>query len=318
KIEDRRSGQVVHVPITITYAMTLVEGITLSQTTLNLKPNDTQSLIATVLPENADNKTVTWQSSDESVATVSADGLVTAKAAGSCVITCSATDGSGVKGECQVTVTSGTIPDEDNHEYVDLGLPSGTLWATCNVGASKPEEYGDYFAWGETKPKSDYLWDTYKWGSGYNQLTKYCNDSDYGLNGFIDNRTTLDLADDAAHANWGGQWRMPTSADFDELLNNTSNQWVTNYNGTGVNGRLFTANNGKSIFLPAAGNRSGTSLYYAGSNGFYWSSSLYSTYPYRAYKLYFGSSIVDVDYYYANYNDYRYYGRTVRPVRPKN
>ena len=316
KIEDRRSGQVVHVPITITYAMTLVEGITLSQTTLNLKPNDTQSLIATVLPENADNKTVTWQSSDESVATVSADGLVTAKAAGSCVITCSATDGSGVKGECQVTVTSGTIPDEDNHEYVDLGLPSGLLWATCNVGASKPEEYGDYFAWGETKPKANYSWSTYMWGSNYDQLTKYCNKYSFGKNGFTDTKTTLDLADDAARANWGGKWRMPTSADFEELLGNTSNQWVTNYNGTGVNGRLFTASNGKSIFLPAAGSRDGTSLDSAGPGGRYWSSSLYSSYAFSAYRLRFESMYVYVctDY----FINYRYYGHTVRPVRPKN
>ena len=310
----RSNGNRCIVKVNVVDADNPVTSITLSQTMLNLTEGNTQSLIATVLPENADNKTVTWQSSDESVATVSADGLVTAKAAGSCVITCSATDGSGVKGECQVTVTSGTIPDEDNHEYVDLGLPSGTLWATCNVGASKPEEYGDYFAWGETKPKSDYLCSTYKWGSGYNQLTKYCTSSSYGLNGFKDNKTTLDLADDAANANWGGQWRMPTSADFEELLNNTSKQWVTNYNGTGVNGRLFTANNGKSIFLPAAGYRLDASLSGAGSYGYYWSRTLSADYPSNAYGLDVGSDGVGVDYDYYRCGG----GLTVRPVRPKN
>ncbi len=200
--------------------------------------------------------------------------------------------------------------EEDTHEYVDLGLPSGTLWATCNVGASKPEEYGDHFAWGETKPKSDYSWSTYKWGSDYNQLTKYCTKSSYGLNGFTDNKTTLDLADDAARANWGGQWRMPTKADFDELLGNTSNQWVTNYNGTGVNGRLFTANNGRSIFLPAAGWRGDTLLNFAGSTGNYWSSSLYTDSPYYAYYLDFISGGVYID-----NGSRRYRGHTVRPVR---
>lgn len=207
------------------------------------------------------------------------------------------------------------IPDDDNHEYVDLGLPSGTLWATCNVGASKPEEYGNYFAWGETKPKANYLRSTYKFNNG--KLTKYCNDSYYGLNGFTDNKTTLDLADDAARANWGGKWRMPTRAEFQELIDNTSSEWITNYNGTGVNGYLFTANNGKSIFLPAAGCRDGTSLYGAGSGGRYWSSSLYSGNPYNAYDLYFGSGRVNVyGLYFYHYG--RRYGRTVRPVRPKN
>lgn len=199
---------------------------------------------------------------------------------------------------------------EDN--YVDLGLPSGLLWATCNVGASKPEEYGDYFAWGETEPKSDCSWSTYKWGSEDNQLTKYCNDSECGKDGFKDDKTTLDLADDAARANWGGQWRMPTKEDFDELLGNTSNQWVTNYNGTGVNGYVFTASNGNTLFLPAAGWRYDTSLNYAGSGGYYWSSSLNSDGPLGACRLYFDSGLVRVD------NDYRNEGRTVRPVRPKN
>ena len=118
---------------------------------------------------------------------------------------------------------SGTWPDEpvtppDDHEWVDLGLPSGTLWATCNVGANAPEEFGDYFAWGETAPKDYYDWDNYKWCNGNDStLTKYCNDSTYGYNGFVDNKVELDPEDDAAYVNWGPSWRMPTLNQTQEL-----------------------------------------------------------------------------------------------------
>ncbi|MCQ2319676.1 MAG: hypothetical protein MJZ90_12290 [Bacteroidales bacterium] len=116
----------------------------------------------------------------------------------------------GMENGIEVTLTAA-------HEYVDLGLPSGLLWATCNVGADSPEDYGDYFAWGETETKSDYDWDTYKWCNGsYNTLTKYNTKSSYGT---VDNKTTLELSDDAARANWGGSWRMPTEAEFQELIN---------------------------------------------------------------------------------------------------
>ena len=106
---------------------------------------------------------------------------------------------------------------ESGYNYVDLGLTSGTKWATCNVGASKPQDYGDYYAWGEVTPKETYNWSTYKYGSAYNQLTKYCSSSSYGKDGFTDSKTTLDLSDDAAYVNWGGKWRMPTKAQQDEL-----------------------------------------------------------------------------------------------------
>ena len=193
------------------------------------------------------------------------------------------------------------------HEYVDLGLPSGLLWVTCNVGADNPEDYGDYFAWGETTTKSTYNWSTYQYCNGSNTtLTKYCNNSYYGYNGFTDNLTTLLPEDDAATANWGDGWRMPTQAEFQELLDNTTVTWTTQ---NGVNGRLFTASNGNSLFLPAAGFRSDSSLYYAGGYGDYWSSSLYADNPNSAWKLFFYSD------YYLMYNDYRSCGRSVRPVR---
>ena len=194
----------------------------------------------------------------------------------------------------------------NGHEWVDLGLPSGLKWATCNVGASQPEEYGDYFAWGEVEPKDYYDWSTYKWCNGsYDTQTKYCNDSYYGYNGFTDNKTTLELSDDAANYNWGGAWRMPTFEEQEELRNNCSWEWTTQ---NGVYGRKVTGPNGNSIFLPAAGFRSDSSLYGAGSYGYYWSSSLSTNYPNGAYGLYFYSDDVG----WGNYN--RYVGFTVRPV----
>ena len=205
----------------------------------------------------------------------------------------------------EVTVTGGG-EGGDEHAYVDLGLPSGLLWATCNVGANAPEEYGDYFAWGETTPKDTYDWSNYQYCMGTNNtLTKYCNRSNWGYNGFTDNLTTLEPSDDAATANWGDGWRMPTKAEFQELYNNTTVIWTQQ---NGVNGRLFTAANGNSLFLPAAGYRYDSSLDSAGSRGIYWSSSLYSS-PNRAWDFYFSSGNYDV------YDNGRVCGYTVRPVR---
>lgn len=195
-----------------------------------------------------------------------------------------------------------------SHEYVNLGLPSGTLWATCNVGAITPEGYGDYFAWGETTTKSTYNWSTYQYCMGsYYTLTKYCNRSSYGYNGFTDNLTTLLPEDDAATANWGDGWRMPTKEEWQELYNNTTVTWTQQ---NGVNGRLLTASNGNSLFLPAAGDRWDDELYSAGTNGDYWSSSLDTDIPLGARNLYFNSGS-------ANVNDYsrRFCGLSVRPVR---
>ena len=195
-------------------------------------------------------------------------------------------------------------PDANGHEYVDLGLPSGLLWATCNVGADSPEDYGDYFAWGETEPKSTYNWGTYKWceGSAYTQ-TKYCTNSYYGT---VDNKTILELSDDVANANWGGDWRMPTKAEQDELRTECTWTWNTK---KGVNGYTVTGPNGNSIFLPAAGYRDDSALLIAGGYGDYWSSSLGSNYSYNAYYLHFDSGNVGWD-----YSDRRYYGHSVRPV----
>ena len=193
------------------------------------------------------------------------------------------------------------------HTYVDLGLPSGLLWATCNVGADKPEDYGNYFAWGETAVKDYYSLSTYKWCNGdwdNLMLTRYNTDSYYGT---VDNRTILELADDAAHVNWGGDWRMPTREEMNELKNNCTWTWTTQ---GGNNGYRVTGSNGSSIFLPAAGCYYNGGLYGAGFHGYYWSSSLYTGRPNGAYYLYFDSGDVDMDYY------GRYCGHSVRPVCP--
>ena len=208
----------------------------------------------------------------------------------------------------EVSFTTFDIGDND-HDYVDLGLPSGLLWATCNLGADIPEDYGDYFAWGETQPKEYYYFNTYQYCNGsYYTLTKYCNMSNYGYNGFTDNLTTLLPEDDAATANWGADWRMPTKEEWKELYNNTTCMWTTQ---NGVNGRLFIASNGNSLFLPAAGNRSFSNLNNAGSNGLYWSSSLHTGNSYTAMTFYFYQAAV-----YGLYNNCRSAGQSIRPVRP--
>ena len=187
-------------------------------------------------------------------------------------------------------------------EYVDLGL--SVKWADRNVGATKPEEYGDYFAWGEVAPKETYDWSTYKWCNGsYNTLTKYCTNSDFGT---VDNKTVLEAADDAARANWGGSWRMPTDAEITELREQCTWTWTSQ---NGVNGYEVTSKkNGKSIFLPAAGFHYETSLDNVGNTGCYWSRLLYSDEPFGAYYLGFASTITSGDY------SYRCYGFSVRPV----
>ena len=191
----------------------------------------------------------------------------------------------------------------NGHEYVDLGLPSGIKWATCNVGATKPEEFGGYYAWGETEEKSNYDWSTYKWCNGsYDSQTKYCTDRDYGR---VDNKTTLASKDDVAHVKWGGTWRMPTKAELDELRNNCTWTWTIL---NGVKGYKVTGPNGNRIFLPAAGYRDGAEANSRGCNGYYWSSSLDGNLSSLACYLYFGSGYCD-----WNYGS-RYYGPSVRPV----
>lgn len=193
------------------------------------------------------------------------------------------------------------FPDDNKyngHEYVDLGL--SVKWATMNVGATSPEDYGGYFAWGETQSKS-----TYNWGSYFDSV----DGSNTNFNKYsTSKKTTLDPEDDAAHVNWGGDWRMPTSNEVNELINSCTWTWTTQ---NGVNGYKVTSKkNGNSIFLPAAGCRNDSSLRYVGSLGGYWSSSLDSSYSYNAYFLDFYSSYV------VRGNGNRGFGQSVRAVCP--
>ena len=176
------------------------------------------------------------------------------------------------------------------HDYVDLGLPSGTLWATCNVGATKAEEYGDYFAWGETSTKSSYTASNYT---------------------FTDYETTLPLRNDAANVNWGGEWRTPRRKELNELSNSSYTIWMWE-NQNGVEGYKVTSKaNGNSIFLPSAGSRDGSDLNYAGTNGNYWSSTITTGYSHYAEGLGFKSSNV------WEFAGNRYSGKTIRPVMSK-
>ena len=191
-------------------------------------------------------------------------------------------------------------------EAVDLGLPSGVKWASFNLGASKPEEYGDDYAWGETGPKSNYDWSTYKWSMGSNTtLTKYCTDSSNGYNGYIDGKTVLDPEDDAAHVTLGGKWRMPTNTEWQEIMENCTWEWPYYY---GLYGYLVTGPNGNSIFLPAAGCQDVNGSFGVGDYGYYWSSSLCTDYPNDAWVVAFRSNYVH------RINDSRVYGQSVRPV----
>ena len=144
-------------------------------------------------------------------------------------------------------------PKNNGYEYVDMGL--SVLWATFNIGADTPEGSGDYYAWGETVAKDDFTPKTYKWfKDGFGTLTKYCYDREYGADGYTDNLIKLEPEDDAAHVQWGGDWRMPSQMEFEELTLNCTVEW-TQLNG--LNGCRFTSKvkgyEGKSIFLPCPG-----------------------------------------------------------------
>ncbi len=188
----------------------------------------------------------------------------------------------------------------DGHKFVDLGLPSGLLWAETNVGATAAADYGNYYAWGETVAKTSYNWSDYKYGSSRTNIAKY-NASD-GI-------TLLDAADDAATTNWGTACRVPTKDEFDELADNCTWTWTsqTASNGTLVDGYKITGKNGNSIFLPATGAYDGE-IFCEGSIGFYWLSTLSAD----DYGLACGFNFYNGNYFGSNY--YRYYGFAVRPV----
>ena len=301
--------------VTVQAGSIAVTYVSLDLNSLTMIVGDTQTLTATVLPTNATNKSVTWSSSKTSVATVSSAGVVTAKSAGTAKIYVVTNDG-GYSATCSITVTNGLYDGA-----VDMGLPSGVKWASCNLGATKPEEYGDYYAWGEIKPyyssfnplkwnsgkENGYTWSSYKWCMGtFTSMTKYCTDSGYGYNGFMDGKSVLDPEDDVAHVILGGNWRMPTIEEFEELIKYSIFAWTTI---NGVNGCIITSKiTWNSIFLPAAGLFGYTDLPSVGKMCNYWSSSVVKDYPDNAWYWVFGA---DVSY---KYRYYRYWGHSIRPV----
>ncbi len=202
--------------------------------------------------------------------------------------------------------------DANGHEFVDLGLPSGTLWATCNVGATTPEESGDFFAWGETETKTNFSWETYKWCDGTkpsstnSSITKYCDRGGFGL---PDGKLSLELEDDVAHSSWGGDWHMPTREEFQELIDNCTFEWITLDDGKKA--YRISGSNGNSIILPRAGRYSGEN--FSASQFGYWSSTLLdinvTTGSRHSYLFEYNSQteaeVLGV---------IRYYGYVVRPV----
>ena len=255
-------------PIRPVYGDITVESVSLNKTELVISVGDEATLTATVLPTNATNKNITWSSSNKSVVTVSS-GIIKGVSIGSAIITVKTADG-GKTATCSVTVkeTSSSLPVP---ESIDLGL--SVNWASFNVGASKPEEIGYFFAYGEIEPKEQYSWDNYKWykDEGYYEgYTKYCLDASNGFKGYMDGKSVLDPEDDAAHVHLGGKWRMPTREELTELRENCT--WtVKTINGQ--QGRLVTSKvNQNSIFLPFTGYKFG-SVYTDLFQGWYWSST---------------------------------------------
>lgn len=207
-------------------------------------------------------------------------------------------------GEYPVIDVALLCPDGNHPHAIDLG--TGVKWACCNVGAIKPDDYGQYFAWGEVETQENFGWSKYKWGYDYS-LKKYT------LTENADNKTTLEAEDDAAYMAWGGKWHMPDKRDIEELITSCVWQVVT---ANGINGSLVTGLNGNSIFLPAAGGKNGYRVYHLGSRGEYWSRTLAETSP--SISGYNGDSAYDLSFYNTNEQcfriAYRMYGRTVRPV----
>lgn len=259
-----------------------VESVTLDKSEMTLYVGETATLTATVFPENATIRDYSWFVTNSEVISVSDEGVVTGLNPGRGSVNVVSLDGR-LSARCDVTVRkyeySAAVP-----ETVDLGL--SVKWASFNLGATKPEEYGDYFAWGETQPyytsldplawkiglDAGYNWGSYKWCMGTeNSMTKYCTNAEYGYNGFTDNKVVLDARDDAAHINLGGKWRMPTEEEMEELWMNCSFAWTER---NGVAGLLVTSQKpgytDASIFLPANGIRAMTDLYYGGEEGAYW------------------------------------------------
>ena len=287
-------------------------GISLNRNSLLLNKGDSIALKVSITPTNT-TENILWASSDTSIVKVSDSGIVSAIGCGVAIITVSIKGNLDITDSCTIEIKQDEeieveAFDSNGHAYVDLGLTSGTLWATMNVGASSSEDYGDYFAWGEVNGydcgKKFFTMETYKYCNGEKKsMTKYCTDGSYGN---VDNKTELDLSDDVARHNWGGSWRMPSKEQFEELYNECTWTWTSQDRIYGY--RVSSKKNTNSIFFPAAGYRL-NDLESTGSKGYYWSRSLdVQMNNSRAYCRYFNSNVNSYSY------SYRNYGNSVRPV----
>lgn len=318
-----------HFTLTTTRPGMPVESIRLECNRFSMQVGDERVLTATVLPDNADNKTVSWESSNPEVASISGDRIL-AVSQGTAVITCKASDLSGVTAVCSLTV----MPIAQ-HSYVDMGL--GVEWATCNIGATAPEEYGYYFAWGEICGYNqddnigrNFDWKSYEWitpGKATGEyVTKYtCDDSQnngcwYDNGAYVGtvvngvtymNLTELLPEDDAATFNWGKDWRMPTRQEYEDLINkNNSATSIVTVNGVKCL-KILSKINGKYILLPAAGYRMDYNIKNINEQGYYLSSSLHEAST-HSWTLFFDTYPRAVN------GTSRCIGACVRPVRASN
>ena len=249
--------------------------LTLDKTKESVIPYSVFTLNATAKNGSQDaGRFVKWSSDNPAVAAVDEKGVVTCLSVGTAVIKAYVRD---VTATCTVTVRVPRLVAE----AVDLGL--SVKWATCNVGAEKPEDFGGYYAWGETETKTNYAVTNYKfWLSGIEtsdaRYSKYNKNEKFGT---VDNKTVLDPEDDVASVKWGGSWRMPTKEEFTELIENCTWVWISR---NGVNGYKVTSNKtgytDSSIFIPATGSFYFDSFFYDGSDGSYWCNSLVDKNPY--------------------------------------
>ena len=284
KITATAGGKTATCVVTVTkpeVPVVHVGSVTLDKTDASLEIGQSLTLTATVLPENAADKSVEWKSTNPAIAEVDQNGTVTAISSGAVTITVTTNDGEKAAA-CEITVNAAVPPvpedeydgEENGHYWVDMGLPSGIKWATCNVGANYSSQRGSRFAWGETFARENVENPPYTWfNSATGKFTKYVIDSRYGN---VDNLTTLESGDDAAHVQWGGDWRIPTAADVMELVENSTYESVQQNGVLGI--KLTSKNNGHSIFLP--GNNDGS------LDGVYMTSSIFDTQTSWVYTFY--------------------------------
>lgn len=284
------SCQIIGLPLAPS-AITISE----SQMVLSLGDEYSKTLTASITPIETSAMSMEWSSSNEKVATVDSNGNVVAHNVGTANIYAKVTGMPQISASCEVTVDCACI---------DLGLPSGTVWASCNLGGKKSIDTGDYYSWGSISPQDTYSWTTYRYGT-LKSLSKYNSNNSYGN---VDNMLELDPEDDAAYINWGSDWRMPSIKQMQELLEECDISWITQ---EGCAGCLLTSRrNSNSLFLPMAGYYSGTTFQGAGTSGAYWISSLDEENPSRAFILYFYQNMISTE-----YVNERCAGHPIRPVR---